>query len=86
MSFVQKFDPTNKEHVLWLQKIDEVMVHVSDPTKGSKNMLKTVNENPFDIKLENPIEWAQAHFQLCMKYSQAVLRGIAYIPTQRSTN
>ena len=86
MSFVQKFDPTNKEHVLWLQKIDEVMVHVSDPTKGGKNMLKTVNENPFDIKLENPIEWAQAHFQLCMKYSQAVLRGIAYIPTQKSTN
>jgi hypothetical protein len=86
MSFVQKFDPTNKEHVLWLQNIDEVMVKVSDPTKGGKDMFKTVNENPFGIKLENPIEWAQAHFQLCMKYSQAVLRGIAYIPTQRSTN
>ena len=43
--------------------------------------MKTVNENPFGIKMDNPIDWAQSHFQLCMKYSQAVLRGIAHIPT-----
>jgi hypothetical protein len=86
MSFVKEFDPRKEEHITWLQKIDKVMVEVSDPTKGGKDMFKTVNENPFGIKLENPIEWAQTHFQLCMKYSQAVLRGIAYIPTQRTTN
>ena len=62
-------------------------LNLNDPMQEANfNMFKTVNENPFGIKLENPIEWAQAHFQLCMKYSQAVLRGIAYIPTQRSTN
>ena len=86
MSFVKEFDPKKEEHVIWLQKIDDVMQHITDSTKASLDMMKTVNENPFGIKMKNPIEWAQAHFQLCMKYSQAVLRGVAHIPTQRSTN
>ena len=86
MSFAKEFDAANKEHVLWLQKIDEVMLHVSDPMKGSKDMFKTVNENPMGIKMNNPMDWAQSHFQLCMKYSQAVLRGVAYIPTKGSTD
>jgi len=30
--------------------------------------------------MNNPMDWAQSHFQLCMKYSQAVLRGVAHIP------
>ena len=68
--------------LLWLQKIDEVMLHVTDSTKESRDMMKTVNENPFGIKMKNPMEWAQSHFQLCMKYSQAVLRGVAFIPTK----
>jgi hypothetical protein len=86
MSFVTEFNPKKEEHVLWLQKIDEVMLHVTDSKKESLDMMKTVNENPFGIKMTNPMDWAQAHFQLCMKYSQAVLRGVAHIPTQRSSN
>ena len=86
MSFVTEFNPKKEEHVLWLQKIDEVMLHVTDSKKASLDMMKTVNENPFGIKMTNPMDWAQAHFQLCMKYSQAVLRGVAHIPTQRSSN
>jgi len=86
MSFVKEFDPKKEDHVLWLQKVDTVMLHITDHANESKDMMKIVNENPFGIKMKNPMDWAQSHFQLCMKYSQAVLRGIAYIPTQRSTN
>ena len=38
MSFVKEFDPKNEEHVLWLQKIDGVMVLATDPLKGSTNI------------------------------------------------
>mgnify|MGYP000152053860 CR=1 FL=1 len=86
MSFVKEFDPKKEEHVLWLQKIDEVMKHVTNSTQKSQDMMKTVNENPFGITMSNPMDWAQAHFQLCMKYSQAVLRGVAHVPTKRSTD
>ena len=87
MSFVKKFDPTREEDVLWLQKIDEAMTRASDQEKyGSIDFMKIVNENPYGITMKNPMEWAESHFQLCMKFTQAVLRGVAYIPTKRSTN
>ena len=86
MSFVKEFDPKNEEHVLWLQKIDGVMVLATDPLKGSTNIMKAVNENPMGVKMKSPMDWAQAHFQLCMKYSQAVFRGVAHIPTKGSAN
>ncbi len=87
MSFIKKFDPTREEDVLWLQKIDEAMTRASDQEKyGSIDFMKIVNENPYGITMKNPMEWAESHFQLCMKFTQAVLRGVAYIPTKRSTN
>mgnify|MGYP000701755707 FL=1 len=86
MSFVKEFDPKNEDHVIWLQKVDTVMLHITDHANESKDMMKIVNENPFGIKMNNPMDWAQSHFQLCMKYSQAVLRGVAHIPTQGSTD
>jgi hypothetical protein len=79
MSFVKEFDPKNETHVTWLKNIDTVMVEMNDLSK-SKDLMKIVNENPFGIKMNNPMDWAQSHFQLCMKYSQAVLRGVAHIP------
>ena len=85
MSFVKEFDPKNETHVTWLKIIDTVMVEMNDLSK-SKDLMKIVNENPFGIKMNNPMDWAQSHFQLCMKYSQAVLRGVAHIPTQGSAN
>tara|TARA_X000000368_G_scaffold317030_1_gene254416 strand:+ start:11 stop:268 length:258 start_codon:yes stop_codon:yes gene_type:complete len=85
MSFVKEFDPKNETHVTWLKDIDTVMVEMNDLSK-SKDLMKIVNENPFGIKMNNPMDWAQSHFQLCMKYSQAVLRGVAHIPTQGPTN
>lgn len=85
MSFVKEFDPKNETHVTWLKDIDTIMVEMNDLSK-SKDLMKIVNENPFGIKMNNPMDWAQSHFQLCMKYSQAVLRGVAHIPTQGPTN
>ncbi len=79
MSFVKEFDPKNETHVTWLKNIDTAMVEMNDLSK-SKDLMKIVNENPFGIKMNNPMDWAQSHFQLCMKYSQAVLRGVAHIP------
>tara|TARA_B110000305_G_scaffold229008_1_gene279477 strand:- start:867 stop:1127 length:261 start_codon:yes stop_codon:yes gene_type:complete len=86
MSFVKEFDPKKEDHVIWLQKVDTVMLHVTDQMNASKDMMKIVNENPFGIKMKNPMDWAQSHFQLCMKYSQAVLRGVAHIPTRGATD
>ena len=86
MSFVKEFDPKNEKHVGWLQEIDQVMLHVTDQTQASKDMMNVVNKNPMGIKMKNPMDWAQSHFQLCMKYSQAVLRGVAHVPTQGSSN
>ncbi len=86
MSFVKEFDPKKEDHVLWLQKIDTIMVNAIDHTKGSSDMMKVVNENPMGITMKNPMDWAQSHFQLCMKYSQAVLRGVAHIPTRGATD
>ena len=79
MSCVKEFDPKNETHVAWLKNIDTAMVEMNDLSK-SKDLMKIVNENPFGIKMNNPMDWAQSHFQLCMKYSQAVLRGVAHIP------
>ena len=87
MSFVKKFDPTKKEHVEWLQEIDVSMSKASNQEKyGSVDFMKIVNNNPFCIKMTNPMEWAESHFQLCMKFTQAVLRGVAFIPTQGATD
>ena len=87
MSFVKQFDPTKKEHVEWLQEIDVSMSKASNQEKyGSVDFMKIVNNNPFGIKMTNPMEWAESHFQLCMKFTQAVVRGVAFIPTQGATD
>jgi hypothetical protein len=39
-----------------------------------------VNDNPIVASKVDMVEWAFTHFQIAMKYSQAVLRGTAFIP------
>lgn len=78
MSFVGLFDPKNEEHVLWLKRVDEAMTNT---TNGQKvNIEKVINNNPMKASEKNMMDWAYTHFQLCMKYTQAVLRGNAFIP------
>ena len=78
MSFVGLFDPENEKHVMWLKSVDEAM---NNTTTGQKvDFLKVVNGNPMKVSEKNMMDWAYTHFQLCMKYTQAVLRGKAFIP------
>lgn len=78
MSFVGLFDPTDENHVLWLREVDDAMTRT---TSGKKvDLIKVVNTNPMKTTEKNIMDWAYTHFQLCMKYTQAVLRGKAYVP------
>lgn len=78
MSFVGLFDPENEKHVMWLKSVDEAM---NNTTTGQKvDFRKVVNGNPMKVSEKNMMDWAYTHFQLCMKYTQAVLRGKAFIP------
>jgi len=39
-----------------------------------------VNENPVSDEKINPQDWAQLHFVLALKYTDAVFDGTAHIP------
>lgn len=77
-SIVTKFDPSKEAHVLWLQKVDTAMVGITEQKKI--HLDKIVNDNPIVTSKVDMVEWAFTHFQIAMKYSQAVLRGTAFIP------
>ncbi len=79
MSFVSKFDPTSESHVLWLQRVDDAMNDIM-ANKKKMDIVQLVNDNPCKAKIKSPLDWADVHFQLALKYSQAVLRGSAFIP------
>lgn len=78
--FVRSFDCKNEEHVMWLKKLGE---DTSKSISGDKvNLTKTINNNPLPGKpsMENVMDFAYVHFQLCMKYTNGVLSGNAFIP------
>tara|TARA_R110001599_G_scaffold59683_3_gene165973 strand:+ start:177 stop:428 length:252 start_codon:yes stop_codon:yes gene_type:complete len=77
-SIVTKVDPSKEEHVLWLQKVDTAMVGITEQKKI--HLDKIVNDNPIITNKVDMVEWAFTHFQIAMKYTQAVLRGTAFIP------
>lgn len=79
--FVKNFDCKNKEHVLWLRDVGQAMAKA---TSGERvDIEKIVNDNPMDgnTTMKNMMDWAYIHFQLAMKYSNAVLSCDAYLPT-----
>jgi hypothetical protein len=49
------------------------------------DILQFVNTNPLPGKpsIDNPVDWAYVHFQLCMKYANAVLQCDAFVPTAK---
>ena len=82
--FVQNFDCKNEEHVMWLKEVGQGMAKV---TNGEKfDITKVVNRNPLTgkPKMNNPMDWAYIHFQLAMKYANAVLNGDAFIPINKT--
>lgn len=78
--FVKGFDSKNESHVLWLQKVGHVMAQTTDGKRV--DIIGTVNDNPFQGKpqMKNVMDWAYIHFQLTMKYANAVLNGQAFVP------
>lgn len=79
-AFVKGFDCKNESHAMWLKKIGGTMAK----SIGGEiiDITSAVNDNPLPGKprVENPIDWAYIHFQLCMKYTNAVLNGEAFVP------
>jgi arsenate reductase-like glutaredoxin family protein len=72
-----KFDPTKKEHVEWLKAAGDSF---KKSMREKYDFMKVVNENPISDEKINPQDWAQLHFVLAMKYTDAVFDGTAHIP------
>jgi hypothetical protein len=82
-NFVKEFDCNNETHVMWLKKIGEAM---AKSTNGERvDVISIVNNNPLPGKptMSNPIDWAYIHFQLAMKYTNAVLNCDAFVPVTK---
>jgi len=80
--FVKKFDCTNESHVMWLKDVGQAMAKA---TSGQKvHIEQVVNNNPLEghPKMSNMMDWAYVHFQLAMKYTNAVLSCEAFVPTK----
>ena len=83
-AFVKGFDCKNEEHVMWLKHVGEVMVK---SISGKKvDLVSAVNDNPLTNKpkMTIPTDWAYIHFQLAMKYTNAVLNSEAFVPTNKT--
>jgi len=78
MSFVSLFDPKNEKHVMWLRDVDRAMKNASDGKRV--DFVDVINSNPMKLKSGDIMEWAYTHFQLCMKYTQSIFDGDAFIP------
>ena len=78
--FVSSFDCKDEQHVLWLKKVGNV---TAKSMNGDRvDIIGVVNDNPLPGKpsMDKPMDWAYVHFQLCMKYTNAVLNGQAFVP------
>jgi hypothetical protein len=81
VQFLTAFDPLDKKHVEWLKKMIDMAETMGDP-KAQLTVVKSINSNPFGVKLadRDALDWPHIHFVLCGKYAQAVLKGMAYVP------
>ena len=82
--FVHNFDCKNETHVMWLKEVGQGMAKI---TNGEKfDITRVVNSNPLKgtPKMSNPMDWAYIHFQLAMKYANAVLSGDAFVPVNKT--
>jgi hypothetical protein len=83
VNFVTAFDCKDEAHVMWLKQIG---VDMTKAVNGEKiDIIKTVEVNPLkDVPtMTNPADFAYIHFQLCMKYANAVLNNDAFIPQKK---
>lgn len=78
--FVRNFDSNSEADVMWLKEIGQATVKTMDGTKV--DIVNIINKNKIKgkPKMDKPLDWAYVHFQLCMKYANAVLNEDAFIP------
>jgi len=78
--FVRSFDCKTKNMLCGEEDRGAMAKSIS----GDKiDIINIVNNNPLPGKptADDPMNWAYIHFQLCMKYANAVLNCDAFIPT-----
>ena len=82
-NFVKSFDCKDEKHALWLKHIGSVMARSISGVRV--DLMSVVNANPLpgNPKIENPMDFAYVHFQLCMKYANAVLNCDAFVPVSK---
>ena len=71
------FDPTKKDHAEWLKRSSDSF---KKSMREKHDFMVDVNDNPITGDKIKPQDWAQLHFVLAMKYTDAVFDGTAYIP------
>ena len=79
--FIKAFVPTDKAHVMWLQKMTIMAETLGTPDKHQQ-LVKEIQANPMKVKVNEieALDWPHIHFVVAMAYSKAVLTGNAYIP------
>jgi hypothetical protein len=82
--FVRNFDCKSEKHVMWLKELGQGMAKVSTGEKF--DIAKVVNNNPLPgtPKMKNPMDMAEIHFMLAMKYATAVLNCDAFVPSGKT--
>ena len=83
-AFVKNFDCRNEGHVMWLKEVGQGMAKIS--TGKRFDIANLVNNNPLpgNPNMKNVADWAYIHFQLAMKYANAVLNCEAFVPTNKT--
>ena len=76
--FVKAFDPKEKSHALWLKDMCAAMAKTYEGDRI--DIVAVANSNPFGETLRSPLDLAEIHFQVAMKYAAAVLSEDAWVP------
>ena len=78
--FVRSFDCKNEDHITWLKKVAGAMTKSVNGDLVDMTSAVNINPLPGNPKIDNPMDFASVHFQLCMKYANAVLNCEAFVP------
>jgi hypothetical protein len=82
--FVKNFDCKNEKHVMWLKEIGKGMAKISTGEKFDIANVANNNPLPGKPKMKNPVDIAEIHFMLSMKYSTSVLDCEAFVPSNKT--
>ena len=79
--FVKPFDCKNEKHVMWLKHLGGTMAKSLGGDKKI-NMAAAIDDNPLPGQphVKNVMDFPYVHFQLAMKYANAVLSEEAWVP------